>query len=426
MRILQKVIFAVLLIFSIPALQGEIVLRSLDEIAAYGSENNLDYRSSRVNVLQAEENLQGFFLLENSSISATGSYSDANSATWGVSSTLNMPIIEQFSLSGTIDQDLSGNISLSLSPLAHSDSREQSEISYDSSLILAESSRISAENGVISAALNWMTALREYETQQSQTELSATEYRDDKFRFDLGEISFDALQDSLISWSEDRVVLSEKEKSFRDSESALYSELGAGKDEVSIGSLTVDELKESLDALVELLDPEEGDYLKSSDLKLSVLNRLSSEAALNNTWIYEPDLRAGATLGFDDQGISSISASVTLSFSLDQIQNREKEISKEQYAIASIREFQERSEAELEFNQIIDTIESSSLNRDIAYIEFEQAEILLSEAELLFDRGDISQLDLEASRNFLHSSENALFKALADEYKAWIALKEYL
>ena len=78
------------------------------------------------------------------------------------------------------------------------------------------------------------------------------------------------------------------------------------------------------------------------------------------------------------------------------------------------------------FDQIIDSIDSTALNREIAFLEYEQAEILLSEAELLYERGDISRIDLEESRLSLSTSENAYFKTLAQEYQSWLALKEYL
>lgn len=85
-----------------------------------------------------------------------------------------------------------------------------------------------------------------------------------------------------------------------------------------------------------------------------------------------------------------------------------------------------RNEAEMAFDQILDAIESTAINREIATIEFEQTKILMSEAQLLYARGDISPLDLEEAAISLAKSENSLFSALTEEILAWYALKQYL
>ncbi|MBB6478855.1 TolC family protein [Spirochaeta isovalerica] len=415
-------------------LSGETLLSTLDEIAAFGAENNLEYKSGQAALLRAENNRQSILLLEKTTIGATGSYNDSAQSsgeaggisTWGIKADIEIPVTEQVSLSGSINQDGDGSAAINLKPLSHSDSREQSLNSYSSALVSAEAARLNSESSALNAALNWMSASREYDTQKRQTELSGASYLDDKVRFDLGEITFDELQDSMVNWSQARVTLSEKENQFRSAESNLYSALGASKGDVSISSLTVDKLESAVDGLQSRLNREEGDFLKSSQLKLAVLSKESAAAALKNTWAYEPDLTAGASLSFDDTGYKGFAATLSFSLSLDNIQATEKEISRYEYEIASQKELQSRYEAELNFSQIIDTIESTAINRDIANIEYEQAEILLSEAELLFKRGDISEMDLEESRISLQVSENALFKALADEYLAWLSLKAYL
>lgn len=423
-----QILFCGVFLLLAAVLQGETLLTSLDEIAAYGAENNISYRNSKISLLKAEDSIEGLFLLDKSSVSTTGSYSGSSfeEGEWGGSVKLTMPVVEQLSLTGSVDQDLRGSVSLNLSPLAHSDSREQSEIAFDSSIISAEASRLNAELSAVTSALNWMTAYRDYETQKLQAEMSGSQYMDDKYRFDLGEISFEDLQDSLVQWSSDRISLTEKEEKYLDSESSLYSQLGVGDDDVSLSYLSIKDLESALTQIIGELDPEEGDFLKSSKLQIAVLSRLSAEESFDNTWIYEPDLQAGASVSFDEEGMSGFSASLTLSFSLDDIQSTEKHISSEELSIARAEEAQSRSEAEIEFGRITDTIESSALNREIAEIEFEQAGILQSEAQLLYERGDLSSLELEESRLSFARSENALFSALADEYLAWYALKAYL
>ncbi|MBN2656216.1 MAG: TolC family protein [Spirochaetales bacterium] len=428
----KKMILISLAGFFIQTMGAQTVLSSLDEIAAYGAENSLDFKNDQVSLLKAENNRQSILLLKDTSVSATGSYGNSaqpdnsDDSLWGVDVKIDIPVIEQIGLSGSINENGEGSASIVLKPLSHSDSREQSMLSYQSALITAEAARMEAESNAVDAALSWMAASREYDTQEKQTQLTQAACRDDKVRFDLGEITFDELQDSLVSWSEARVAFTEKEKLFRTAESTLYSALGGSKESVSLQLLTIDTLEAEVDRIANELNRAAGEYLKSTQLKLAVLNKSSADAALKNTWIYEPELTASASLNFDESGYKGFSASLTFSISPDDIQVAEKEISREEYQIASLKEIQSRYEAELEFDQIIDATESAGLNREITSIGYEQARILLSEAELLLKRGDISELDYEESRLSLQESENALFRALAEEYKAWISLKAYL
>lgn len=407
------------------ALLAQTELNSLEEISQFGSENNLQYRTSQISVLKAEDNLQSLFLLDQSSISASGSYSQ-NNESFGFNASVTIPVLEQVSLSGSISDDLSGSASLSLSPLAHSDGKEQSEFNLESAYINAETARLNAEEGAVSAALNWMSAWRNYETQKLETELNQEKYLDDKVRFDVGEISFDELQDSLVQWSSSRVSLTTVEKQYHTAETSLYSQLGVGRSEVQTKLMSIEDLENELALIMNQLESLEGDFLNNNSLKLSVINTKSSLEAMEDTWIYNPDLRASVSMTFDDEGYRGFSASVSLSFSLDDIQISERKISQEEYAIAKVEEIQMRNEAEMAFDQILDAIESTAINREIATIEFEQTKILMSEAQLLYARGDISPLDLEEAAISLAKSENSLFSALTEEILAWYALKQYL
>jgi hypothetical protein len=121
MRIKNFAVIILLLNLSAVTVTSQTILTSLEEIAIYGSEHNLNYKNSQINVLKTEESKESFLKLKNSSISTQGSIqsvSDQN-ASLGFSSTLTIPVIDQFSVSGTIEDDLSGQLGISLSPFTH-------------------------------------------------------------------------------------------------------------------------------------------------------------------------------------------------------------------------------------------------------------------------------------------------------------------
>jgi len=413
-------------------MSAQTVLSTLEEISDYGAENSLEYLNGQVALKKAENSRESLFLIENTTLSATGELEKIQSMatespdSWGVAGRIDIPLVDQLSLSGSINSDGEGRASLTLKPLSHSDRREQSDISCEKALISAEAARKKAESAAVTTALEWMYTSMSYKNQRLKTELLGTAYHDDKIRYDLREITFDELQDSMITWSEARVSLSEIEKEYRKTEISLYSALGASKEDVTVQLIDNDTLEKAILQLQEELDRSSGDYRQSSLLKLSALSRESAEAALENTWVYEPDFYIEGSVKFDENGYRGFTASMTFSLSLDDVRATEKDISRGEYHIAILEEIQSRNEAELEYNQILERIESSSLNREIARIEYDQAQILLSEAQILRKRGDISELDLEEIRLFLNTRENGLFRALADQYLAWFALKAYL
>lgn len=426
MRIVPILFFTILIALSVVALHGETQLNTLEEIALYGSEHNLSYQSSQIGVLEAEGDLVGVFKWENTSIDIDAGYDESDSYRWDFSSTLTVPIIEQISLEGEIEEDTSGKIGFILSPLEHSSDKILSEINYDSALLNAEDVRLSSENSAVSAALNWMIAYRYFESQKTLASIKEINYNDDKVRYELGEVSLDELQVSLIEWSEARVELSDKTKTYQASKSSLLGELGSGREDVTIKKLSLEELKNSLLRIQESLEPESGNPLKNNNYQISLLNVNSARATDKNTWVYEPDLELSTYLDFDGDGDVTFSADLSLTLSLDQVQLRESRIKEMELEISLKEAEQSRNEAELEFQQIVDSISSTEINSEIALLELEQATILLSEAELLERLGEYSSIELEEMNVTFFIAENSYFESLANEYEAWLALKEYL
>jgi len=427
-------IFALFLFIS-ASLYSETVLLTLEDIAYYGAEHNLDYKNSQINVLRADENRIGILRLNNSSISAETSIlenlnattADSNRVTGlGYSSTLTVPVIEQISLSASVDNNLNTQVGISLNPLSHSSTQKESELTYSRSLILADGAMITAQIDTVGSALSWMSAGREFSSAKREAELSETRYSDDKVRYKLGEISLDELHESLIGWSEARVLLSTKDQQFRTSEISFYSSLGVGADKIIVNQIELEALENELLLLKNNLDPQWCNALKISSYLISVLEVQSAEFNLKHTWVYEPDLSASAGLVFDSSGNLSVEAGVQFSISPIDLQKKKRNIAEEEYEISLIEAEQSLNQAELNFEQTIESINSSAINSDISRLEMEQSGILLSEAELLYKLGEYSEIEFNESQLTQEKAENSLFLALTEEYLSWLELKKYM
>jgi len=428
------IIFAIFVLISAAA-NSETILSSLEDIASYAAEHNPDYKSSKVNIIRADDNRLGLFLFKNSSLSVnTDIYNNLQGSETGLteytgsvySAALTLPVIEQLSLSASVDTDLNGQLGFSLKPLDHSSAQKELELDYNSSLISAEGTLISVKIDTVGAALNWMSAKRELSSADRESELSEIKYKDNKVRYDLGELTLDELQDSLIAWSEARVLLSSEEQQYKVSENQLYSTLGGGSGEVIVNMMEMETLKNALVILKKSLDPAAGTPMKQSTYLLSVLDAQSAEINLDHTWNFEPELSASAGMLIDSTGNLSVEAGIQFSISPGNFQKKKRTIAEKEYQISLLVADQSLNLAQLNLEQTKDSIKSTAINSNISQLKMEQAKVLLSEAELLYKNGEYSELELNESQLTLDKAENSLFLSIINEYLSWLELEKYM
>jgi len=428
------IIFAILLLISSGA-SCETILSSLEDIAFYAAEHNPDYKTSQVNIMRADDNRIGLFLFNNSSLSVNTDIHDNLQGSEsglpgykdpGYSAALTLPVIEQLSLSAAINNDLNGQLGINLKPLAHSSVQKELELKYNSSVISAEGTFISVKIGAVGAALKWMSAKRDLSAADRESELSEIRYKDNKVRYDLGEMTLDELTNSLITWSEARVLFSSKEQQYNASENLLYSTLGGGSGEVVVKMMELETLKDALARLKQSLDPDNSNQMKQSLYRLTVLNSQIAGVNLDNTWNFEPGLSASAGLVVDSTGNLSVEAGILFSISPSDFQKKKRTIAKKEYQISLLEAEQSLNLAQLNLEQTKDSIKSTAINSDISQLKMEQAEVLLSEADLLYKNGEYSELDLNESQLTLDKAKNSLFLSLINEYLSWLELEKYM
>ena len=427
MRKIIIVSFLSLIILTAFPVFGEDILSSLEEIAAFSVEHNSTYRSAKIDLLKAKDNKVGVLKVENSSLSSEGNYNNLITGnSFGLSSTLIVPIIDQISLRGTLEDDLSGQIGITLNPLSHSDSAVQSDINLFNAMISAESTLINIEISAVTAALNWMYTSRDIEVKKTAAELTEIKYKDNKIRYDLDELTLDNLQESLINWSEARKALLENQQVLRVAKNNLYTVLGSGPEDISVNIPDLNTLEKSLEILKENIDPDLGSPQKNNIYKTSFKNVESSKAALKSIWVFDPNLSAGTSLLFNPSGAMNFSVSVGLTLSSDSFNKTQKLIAEEELQLSIIEADQSRNNVELEFEQVLEALVSTELNSEISKLEYEQTKIIYAEAELLKTLGDYSEIELQESKLSLMEAENSLYRAIADEYIAWLELKKYM
>lgn len=420
---MKKIIFSLYMFLLVSTIFSEVTLSTIEDIIEYTITNSLEIRETLLSLDEAEDRLETLFKIDETAISSSLRYDGEGYITFD--SLVNIPLTDQFSINGTVDNSMGGSIGLSLKPFNFSKDVEIAANVYQMELLNSDTSNTNITNSVIEAALNWMSAFRMFKLEEKKEYMYKSIYEDNKDRYKIGSITLDQLQESLITWSDSRKELLSQKQTFYSVESTLYSKLGSIKESVDIEHFDIPTLKSSVERLKEMIFSMEGSFLNDSSLRNSNLELERKKLDYESIWSYEPDLNANMNLGFDDSGFNMSNFSVSLTFSLDlgDFNSDEKARLEERYILTQKELELQYAESKKEFELSLNTIETSSIEREIALYEYEQANILLSEAEILFRVGEFSKMDLLNSQIFLQQAENGLFNALKSEY---IILLNYL
>lgn len=422
----RVILFPLLILILNTSLFTQTILDNPEDIKELGKANSIEYKRSLISLSEAEDDVISLFKIDDTSLSLSSANTDLSDGDWELESSVNIPIIDKLSLSGSIDQDLKGTAGVKIEPFKHSASKALLDINLRSQMVLTNTAELNSEIDAVSVVLDWMSAKRSLDLQLERVDMNDILYSDNKSRYESGNITLDELRESLITWSESRKQLLIKKQSFTLAEKNLYSILAVNRDEVDIRKFNVPELELYLNALKNDIDVSKADFLKSSSYIQSAYSVQTAKVEFENTWIYEPDISANANVSFDTDAEYDFSASINFTVSLDDFQSKERDKKLQEFNISLSEHQIGLNDVKLEFSQKLDLLESSEIDTSIIKIEYEEAQVLYSEAKLLFDTGEYSEIDLEESRIYVSQAENDLFDSLVGEYIYWMEFRKYL
>lgn len=422
----RVILFPLLILILNTSLFTQTILDNPEDIKELGKANSIEYKRSLISLSEAEDDVISLFKIDDTSLSLSSANTDLSDGDWELESSVNIPIIDKLSLSGSIDQDLKGTAGVKIEPFKHSASKALLDINLRSQMVLTNTAELNSEINAVSVVLDWMSAKRSLDLQIERVDMNDILYSDNKSRYESGNITLDELRESLITWSESRKQLLIKKQSFTLAEKNLYSILAVNRDEVDIRKFNVPELELYLNALKNDIDVSKADFLKSSSYIQSAYSVQTAKVEFENTWIYEPDISANANVSFDTDAEYDFSASINFTVSLDDFQSKERDKKLQEFNISLSEHQIGLNDVKLEFSQKLDLLESSEIDTSIIKIEYEEAQVLYSEAKLLFDTGEYSEIDLEESRIYVSQAENDLFDSLVGEYIYWMEFRKYL
>lgn len=399
-------------------------LNSLSEIAAVAVANNHTLKEAIREMEKLDSSLPSYWKLDNTSVSLTGSTREvALGQEWSGTASLTLPIVDQAGLGASINSDTSGKVSLSVLPIAHSDRVTQGKISLTLQEAKVQQQHLLTGNEAIAAALGWLASVERMEIQLQRSELRERDYREMRIRFEGGGATLSEVEAALKSWTEaQREVVVVRER-LRVSRLALEESLGL--QEFRIYSITSTEVEEAIEQWKREIIPEEKSASSSYPLLVDTMAVESTRAKLQDTWVFDPELKGDVSALWDQNGEWSFSGSLALNFSWQDIKVKERaELQDDLLLLEEKLEATRRTEME-NLRQAIDNLEKTSLNREITGLLLSQSQEIEEEATALYRQGKLSETELADANLNTEEAELALFESLSEELAAWLRLRTY-
>jgi outer membrane protein TolC len=401
---------------------------SIKDLASRARSSNPDIVKSERAVESAKRDLTDKITVENSSISVSGGYSAAEGSA-NVSSSeltkgfigeasLTLPVLSQLSIGGSVaraaDGDVSGDLSLSVSPFAADPDTYTPQKAYQNALIhdfyLRQQTYYDAEQ----AALSLLVADIEREVARDTAAVEQKTYDMMKEKMALGEAALSEVQDQLTTLSSANKDLYNAEVTYGTAWKNLQL-MFEGGEEIIAKQLSLDELLSYIDERKTYIDSTESAVPSSETLETLRAELAALEAEMKATPLYRPDLSINASAGLPS---ASYSISVGLKFSPSEIKSNEREDLKGAIADVFIDIQTETLDLALQKKMLRKNITIAEEAFSYAKLTKEKAERSLRESELLFEQGEYTELELESERLSVKSADADLFGVAADLYKA--------
>jgi len=380
---------------------------------------NLDYQTTQLATDRARNSLSSGLNWKSVGVTATQKQTSEAASALGTSSLgLTLPLFDQLGASVSVDQAQNTQISLTATPLSHSDTAVQSRITYDKAVLAQNLARVTLETAVRKAYLAQLLAQSQLTVQQRKTALLETVYQDMKARYARAQITLSEVRTALQDWTQARSTQTSLERALEKARADLGTRLQSGA--VELGPLEL----EALEALVSALGPLEPVVKGTSTaVKTQALEAEAQRAKADAVWLLDPGLAVAATATLPAQGEKTWLGSVTLTLALGDWQGSDKALADRSANLALQAVEAQRTGARSVEAQALLAVRSAADTVEARKVALTQALELQTETRLLFRAGKATDLDVEDAEVGAASARNDLFAAWADLYGARLDLE---
>lgn len=420
------VLFVVWVLFSLwaedqPAtIQPPTVTLSIEEIARRAQSRNLEVLKAARSVERARRDLVGEPELMDSSLSVGGGYTSGGGGTsgWYGQSNLTLPLLPQLSVGGSVSVEeqlqFGESVSLSVKPLTPGRQTYSEEKSYKNAVVQERYLKRQIYLDAEQAALNLLIRDMQRELAHSTVELEQKNYELVQRRQELGDASFQDVQDKLVDLLDARQNLFNSEQRYLSDWKTLQLLFAPSEERIDVAPLSVDGLLELAGARRTVVERSRDIEPVTQKLETLKLELVALQAELKATAAWRPDLNLSAAVAFPEV---SPSLSLNLSFSPNQLKRDEREELEQDIEVKRMEIATEAYTADLQKQLGAQSIAIAEEALASMQAQRERDRVAQQEAQLLFQQGKRTTLELEQLRLNLWGTEISSFQAATEVYR---------
>ncbi|MGD1817865.1 MAG: TolC family protein [Pleomorphochaeta sp.] len=422
----MKKYISVLLVLMIPftALYATSVDEEISNLVNISLQNNIDYLNAKNDLKNSQDDLEQSPAILDSSISSDSSVSYSSSSTTFVSSLdVSIPLIDQLTLSASVDTNLDGSVGLTYNPLASSDSTVPNEINLENASVNLNEVEESLKVDIAQAYINYLLAIEDLNQQEAQVTHDQKEYEQQKELYDYQETTLIDLQDSLMSYTESKNKIKDLELAVYSTKVTLYQLIGVSDySSIELVQADLNQLVDLNSDLETVLDGKSFSPLSDKDVVAALNSTALLEDSYNTLKLYSPTFSINTKVKLD----GTVSAGVSFKTSAADYNGDEKEDLLNQIDLSKIESAQTISKVTSSIELLQNTVASDKQSISDIEMQIEQNNLVMNEAKALLDLGEYESLDYETLELNANNLQLSLIKAYATLYVDQLKLINYL
>jgi outer membrane protein TolC len=422
----MKKYISVLLVLMIPftALYATSVDEEISNLVNISLQNNIDYLNAKNDLKISQDDLEQSPAILDSSISLDSNVSYSSSSTTFVSSLdVSIPLIDQLTLSASVDTNLDGSVGLTYNPLDSRDSTVPNEINLENASVNLNEVEESLKVDIAQAYINYLLAIEDLNQQEAQVAHNQKEYEQQKELYDYQETTLIDLQDSLMSYTESKNKIKDLELAVYSTKVTLYQLIGVSDySSIELVQTDLNQLVDLNSDLETVLDGKSFSPLSDKDVVAALNSTALLEDSYDTLKLYSPTFSINTKVKLD----GTVSAGVSFKTSASDYNGDEKEDLLNQIDLSKIESAQTISKVTSSIELLQNTVASDKQSISDIEMQIEQNNLVMNEAKALLDLGEYESLDYETLELNANNLQLSLIKAYATLYVDQLKLINYL
>ncbi len=381
------------------------------------------YLSAKNSLNDAIDNLEEDPLYYQSTLSINSQIDNESSLSSLSSLSIDVPILDQLTISTNIDTNLDGGLSFTYSPLNESQSNINQEINLENANVYIEEYKENLLLNITQAYIKYLISIEKLNNQKEIAALDKAIYDENVSLFKLDEISLSEVQDSLLDYNSSTLLISDYELEKYTNKIQIIELIGIeNSQDIIIEHSDLDEIINLCNDLDSVLNEKDFSYTNTFEVTKALNETISIQDSYDSLKTYDPTFNISCNLSTS----SDISATISFKTSYDDYNKDEKDSLLKDLEVSKALASKEIYKIQDTIDILEKTIESDKLKISNIKDQIEENNDILYDAYSLLELDEYEQLDYQSLLLNSNNLKLSLIEAYSTLYNDQLTLINYL